>query len=79
MLADFPLTEVLMSMPGIGIKTADQVLLATGLLTIFARLFASAITATGQIPLGDTQNILHRTRPWPRHQAVIPASTATLG
>ena len=30
MLADFPLAEVLMSMPGIGIKTAAQILLAIG-------------------------------------------------
>ncbi|MFR9481206.1 IS110 family transposase [Corynebacterium amycolatum] len=30
MLADFPLCEVLMSMPGVGIKTAAQILLAIG-------------------------------------------------
>lgn len=30
MLADFPLCEVLMSMPGVGIKSAAQILLAIG-------------------------------------------------
>ncbi|MBX4303803.1 transposase, partial [Mycobacterium tuberculosis] len=30
MLEDFPLASVLMSMPGIGIKTAAQILLAIG-------------------------------------------------
>lgn len=35
LLADFPLSEVLMSMPGVGIKTAAQVLLAVGDASMF--------------------------------------------